>query len=95
MTVPAMWLAACLCYALLGTGCVWAQEWRSYGGDLAGTRYSTLSQINRGNVSNMRVAWTYHTGDISDGTDDPIRTAFESTPIVIGGTLYFTLLSAV
>ena len=90
MTVPVRWLAACLCYVSIGTGGAWAQAWRSYGGDLAGTRYSVLSQINRGNVANVRVAWTYHTGDISDGTDDPIRTAFESTPIVIGGMMYFT-----
>jgi glucose dehydrogenase len=39
------------------------REWRYYGGDPAGARYSALSQINRSNVSQLKVAWTYHTGE--------------------------------
>jgi quinoprotein glucose dehydrogenase len=38
-------------------------EWRYYGGDPGGSRYSSLDQINRSNVSKLQVAWTYHTGE--------------------------------
>jgi len=39
------------------------REWRYYGGDPAGARYSALSQIDRSNVSQLKVAWTHHTGE--------------------------------
>ncbi len=67
-----------------------AQEWPHYGADSGGTKFSSLKQITTGNVGALKVAWTYHTGDVSDGTDDPIRSAFESTPLAIDGVLYFT-----
>jgi quinoprotein glucose dehydrogenase len=53
-------------------------------------RYSPLSQINRENVAQLKVAWTFHTGDISDGKGRSKRSGFETTPLVIGGTLYLT-----
>ncbi|HUS07605.1 MAG TPA: pyrroloquinoline quinone-dependent dehydrogenase [Bryobacteraceae bacterium] len=65
-----------------------AQEWPVYGGDAGGTRYSPLKQINRTNVSTLKPAWTYHTGDVSDGTEHPVRSAFEATPLLIDGVLY-------
>jgi len=30
-------------------------------------RYSPLTQINRKNVAKLKVAWVFHTGDVSDG----------------------------
>ena len=61
-----------------------AQEWRYWGGDSGGTKYSTLKQINRRNVTKLEVAWVYDTGDYSDGTspETPSRSAFESTPLL-------------
>jgi len=44
-----------------------ADDWPSYGHDPGGMRYSPLTEINRQNVSQLKVAWTFHTGDISDG----------------------------
>ena len=44
-----------------------AVEWPYYGGDAGGSRFSSLSQINTSNVQKLKVAWVYHTGDISDG----------------------------
>ena len=38
-------------------------EWRSYGGDPGGMRYSPLDQINSKNVAQLQRAWTYHTGE--------------------------------
>ena len=67
-----------------------SQEWPYYGGDPGGTRYSKLDQINRANVGRLRVAWTYHTGDSSDGSVYPTRSTFECTPVVDGGVLYLT-----
>ena len=67
-----------------------AQEWHHYGGDLGGRRYSLLKQITRENVNQLRPAWIYRTGDISDGSQYPVRSAFECTPLVIDGILYLT-----
>src|SRR6266513_1946612 len=70
-----------------------AQEWRFYGGDASGTRYSPLKQINRQNVKNLKRVWTYHMGEVDRGgneTDQHNIAPFESTPIVIEGVLYFS-----
>ena len=53
-------------------------------------RYSPLTQINRENVTNLKVAWVFHTGDISDGSGRPKRSGLETTPILVDGTLYLT-----
>lgn len=54
-------------------------DWPTYGGDAAGTRYSRLDRIDRGNVGRLRRVWTYHTG---------IDGVFEATPVVVGGAMY-------
>ena len=38
--------------------------WPAYGGDQGGTRYSTADQINATTVGDLRVEWTYRTGDM-------------------------------
>src|SRR5687768_6169113 len=63
-------------------------EWRSYGGDPGGTRYSPLSKINRRNVTRLRRVWTYHTGDLPN--DPNQKTPFECTPLVVDGVLYLS-----
>ncbi len=61
-------------------------DWRVTGGDPGNTRYSTLDQINTQNVAQLRVAWTYHTGDLpADGHGE-----IQATPIVVNGILYTT-----
>src|SRR5580700_2545484 len=65
-------------------------EWPFYGGDAGGSRYSPLSQIDKGNVARLAIAWEYHTGDVSDGSGGRRRSAFEGTPIVADGTMYLT-----
>src|SRR5262245_51474512 len=62
--------------------------WGSYGGDPGGTRFSTLTQINRENVAKLKVAWTFHTGDVSNGSQGMRKSKFEATPILFNGTLY-------
>ena len=41
-------------------------EWRVYGQDPGGRRYSPLKQINAQNVAGLRTAWTYGTQEPSD-----------------------------
>jgi quinoprotein glucose dehydrogenase len=53
-------------------------------------KYSGLKQIHRGNVSKLKVAWTYRTGDVSDGKALLTRSAFETTPLMIDDVLYLT-----
>ena len=65
-------------------------EWPNYGNDPGGMRYSALAQINRENVSKLKIAWIFHTGDVSDGSGGRKRSGFEATPILVDGTLYFT-----
>jgi len=64
--------------------------WAFYGHDAGGTRYSPLTQINRENVANLKMAWTFHVEDISDGTNGKKRSGLETTPILVDGTLYLT-----
>src|ERR1700679_3815453 len=65
-------------------------DWAYYGHDAGGTRYSPLTQINRENVAQLKVAWVFHVGDISDGSGGKKRSGLETTPILADGTLYLT-----
>jgi quinoprotein glucose dehydrogenase len=63
-------------------------DWPYYGRDQQGTRYAPLDQINRDNVGYLEIAWEYHTGDFSDGSDGRPETTFQATPILVDGALY-------
>src|SRR6516225_1802460 len=67
-------------------------EWPAYGRDGGGARFSPLKQINDRNVSKLKVAWTYQTGELKkyEGTRAIEKAAFEATPLMIGQTLYFS-----
>ncbi len=65
-------------------------DWPSYGHDPGGMRYSPLTQINRENVAKLKIAWIFHTGDISEGKGQRKRSGFETTPLVVDRTLYLT-----
>ena len=64
--------------------------WPTYGGDPGGTRYSPLTQISPANVRRLQVAWVFRTGELGQGVTDWTRSAFEATPILYDGKLYFT-----
>ena len=64
-----------------------AGQWVAYGGTQAGQRYSPLDQITPDNVKQLKVAWTYHTGDVR-GPNDPGETTYEVTPLKIDDTVY-------
>lgn len=67
-------------------------DWPCYGNDAGGSRYSILNQINQQNVSNLKPAWTFETGELKtyEGTKAKSKAAFEATPIMIDNTLYFS-----
>ncbi len=69
---------------------VFAQQWHHVGGDPGGSKYSPLDEINKENVAELKVAWTFDHGEYSDGTEYPTRSAFEATPILVDGILYVT-----
>ena len=94
-------------------------EWRSYAGDVKGTKYSPLDQIDASNFSDLEVAWRWKLVDafvsrtMPDGSEwsaplediveslvadtpdlyrvghTPNYNAFQSTPLMVGGVLYF------
>lgn len=86
------WLAAvlCICSGVSGAQDSTRAEWPSYGNDPGGMRYSPLTGINRENVAKLKVAWVFHTGEVSDGSGKRARSGFETTPILVDGTLYLT-----
>jgi quinoprotein glucose dehydrogenase len=79
-----MWRSLCL--SLTITTALTAQEWPTFAGDPAGTRYSPLKQIDASNIAKLKPAWVYHTGDKGDRN----RTTIECTPVVRNGVMYVT-----
>jgi quinoprotein glucose dehydrogenase len=70
------------------------EEWPTYGNDPGSSRYSPLTEITKANVRQLRVAWTYHTGDVYTpaatwgGQKVWAKTTFEATPLFVDSTLY-------
>jgi quinoprotein glucose dehydrogenase len=58
------------------------RQWPSYGGGAEIIRYSDLTQINRSNVGQLEVAWTFDFEDSFQGSQ------IQATPLMIGGVLY-------
>ncbi len=55
------------------------KNWAMQAGNFENQRYSNLNQINKSNVKNMKVAWTFSTG---------VLRGHEGGPLVIGDTLF-------
>jgi quinoprotein glucose dehydrogenase len=62
-------------------------DWRVVNNDPGGQRYSSLTQINAGNVSHLKPVWTYHGSDASPGS------TIECCPVVVDGVMYITTSS--
>jgi alcohol dehydrogenase (cytochrome c) len=58
-----------------------SENWPSYNGDYTGRRFSSLREINKANVRQMRAAWVFHPGNSQ---------RLEATPVVIRGVMYVT-----
>ena len=59
-------------------------EWRTYGSDLASTRYSALDQINASNFDKLEVAWRFKTDALGPRQEFNLQ----STPLVANGVMY-------
>jgi alcohol dehydrogenase (cytochrome c) len=58
-----------------------AGNWLSYNGDYSGRRYSSLSEINKNNLAQLRAAWVFHAHNSS---------RLEVTPVVANGMMFVT-----
>ena len=65
-------------------------EWPTYGGTHANAHYSSLDQITRDNVKQLRIAWRWVSPDRELMASRPdIQTwANEATPLMVAGVLY-------
>jgi quinohemoprotein ethanol dehydrogenase len=65
---------------------LFAQEidWPYHGNDVYNSRFADIDQITPSNVSQLKPAWTFHTGVF-----DP-NMAMEMTPLVVAGVMYVT-----
>jgi quinoprotein glucose dehydrogenase len=76
-----------------GEGAPAAVDWPVTEGAPGGGRFSPLTDIRRDNVKQLRVVWKYEHPDFWKGSFPLERnrgSAFESTPIVVDGRLFFT-----
>lgn len=55
------------------------KDWPTYNGEPGGNRYSTLTQINKNNVTKLSPAWLFPFGAV---------TQIENTPLVVEGVMY-------
>ena len=72
-------------------------EWPTYAGDLGGTKYSPLDQIDAPNFSDLEIAWRWASPDGSLDLEALRETRpeigirnFKATPLMVGGTVYIS-----
>ncbi len=63
------------------------QEWTTYGGDLASTRYSPLQIVDAESFNELELAWEFDTRNF--GPSPEFR--FQSTPLMVNRTIYSTV----
>ena len=73
---------------LLAAAAATTGDWAYYGGDAGGSRHSALTEIDRGNVAKLEVAWMYHSGDMEAKSEAMKWSALEVTPIHVRNSLY-------
>ncbi len=78
---------SCLLLIMVLVSCQSAPErngWEVYKADSKSSSYSPLDQINKENVDQLEVAWTYRTNDL----DEDSYSTIETNPIVVDDILY-------
>jgi glucose dehydrogenase len=86
------WIAGAGLLALLCGGSVASAQtgrnvdWPTYTGDIAGSKFKPLDQINASNFSNLEVAWRFKTDNIGNRPEYKL----EGTPLEVGGVVYAT-----
>src|SRR5262249_1918330 len=66
------------------------QDWPFYGADQGGTKFSSLTDINRDNVVHLTTAWEWHTREKALPEFGTRPGAFEATPLMIDNVLYLS-----
>ena len=65
-------------------------QWPHYGNDAGAARYSPAAQIDRSNVAQLQVAWTFRTRALGHSAPLDRKAAFEATPILVEGKLFLS-----
>jgi len=80
------WLGVLAALAIVSASILSAQKgklkfntWREYLGGADSSQYSSLDQINKKNVAQLQVAWTYSPGD---------QRTYRFNPLVVDGVMY-------
>src|SRR6188472_2492861 len=81
LTVALFFTAAVITALAAGTESAPSRDvdWPIYLGDKERSHYSSLNQINRSNVTQLKVAWTYDTGDKGE---------YQANNLIVAGVLY-------
>ena len=66
------------------------ESWYAYGGDAGGNRFVDAAQISLENIQNLKVAWTYRTGELGQDSKIKEKLTFEATPIHFQGKLFLS-----
>jgi quinoprotein glucose dehydrogenase len=87
-----LWAAVCCATAIISAvgltvvtaqggeaGTLLSRDWPVSGGSSENRHYSSLSQINRANVKQLEMAWSYDTGE---------KGGMQTSPLVVDGVLY-------
>ena len=89
-----MTVLAVLAAVAAGSPAAYAQqvEWRSYGSDVAGTKYSPLDQINKDTVGDLEIAWRQSVlpDAIRGDREITASVASQNTPLMADGRLYIS-----
>ena len=83
-------LVASLSLVMAQRGASGQVEWLYYGGDPGGMKYSTLTDINPGNLQRLQQAWTWKHWETPIEEYGTTPGFFEATPLMIDGVLYVT-----
>src|SRR5215467_3954126 len=88
MRIRTLFIRSIVVLVALAVGIAIAQsDWPAYGRDPGAQRYSPLTQINTGNVSQLVQAWKYETRPASE-TNAKAKES-KSTPLMVNNVLYF------
>src|ERR1700756_2718122 len=72
-------LHAAWAYPQSSSSSLTARDWSVYGGSQEYQHYSPLAQVNRANVKQLQVAWSYDTGE---------QGGLQTSPLMVDGMLY-------
>jgi acido-empty-quinoprotein group A len=65
-------------------------SWPTFNGDYTGARYSSLTQIGPANVDRLVLQWSFRITEVGAQRGAPVP-VIKSTPLMVGGVLFFTI----